>query len=231
MQVVFASRPNATGRAILNEEELLEACNQLDVKRVAVAADSAAARRHGRMLASRKGRHGSFPRRRIKCISHVFGHDLLYDLALAKVTDVLVATHGAAGYHSFYMPAGSSLVEILPYKFSTQWANLYYARMLEYEKKVFYWSIWITDPANSRESSFENTTVFRPEFVHRERHVTLPWAALRQHLREILKVAGRPMSYKEVYMSGTHSITEKLEVVRNTPDTGGMGWASYNGPT
>ncbi|GLC64014.1 hypothetical protein PLESTF_000109200 [Pleodorina starrii] len=223
LKVVLASRPNATGRAILNEEELLQACNQMDLEQHLVSSVSAS-------TMGRRGLGGAFRRRRLKCVSHVFGRDLMYDLALAKAADVLVTTHGAVGYYSFYMGAGTSLVEVMPYKFPAAWANLYFARMLEFEKKVFYWSIWITDPANSHESAFENAAVFRPEFRHRERHVTLPWAALRRHLETILQVAGRPMSYKRVYMAGEHSISDTLQRVPHQPDTRGEGWASYNGP-
>ncbi len=49
---------------------------------------------------------------------------------------MLVAVHGAAGYHSFFLPRGASLVEVLPYKFARSWANQYYATMLELDKKV-----------------------------------------------------------------------------------------------
>ena len=47
-----------------------------------------------------------------------------------------MATHGAAGYHSFFMSRGASFVEVLPLGFGAKWANVYYARMLELDKKV-----------------------------------------------------------------------------------------------
>eukprot|EP00198_Chlamydomonas_reinhardtii_P005594 XP_001694930.1 predicted protein [Chlamydomonas reinhardtii] len=78
--------------------------------------------------------------KRVKCVAHVFGRDIMYDLALAQAIDVLVATHGAAGYHSFFMSRGASFVEVMPFHFTPQWANIYYARMLENDKKV----IWVS---------------------------------------------------------------------------------------
>ncbi|EFJ42611.1 hypothetical protein VOLCADRAFT_97259 [Volvox carteri f. nagariensis] len=251
LKVVLASRPNATGRAILNEDELLYECNRLDLdlnldlgSGLETETNAEVESRRATAAAAAAGPLSSRNRwrRRVKCVVHVFGRDLLYDLALAKVcmcrtaaaadghlrkstmiqvTDVLVATHGAAGYHSFYMSAGSSLVEVMPYKFPAQWANQYYAKMLEYEKKA----------ANSLPSDFEDSAVFRNEFLHRERHVRLPWGALRRHLISIAQVSGRPMSYKDVYIAGKHSISDTLKLVPSVPDTEGKGWLSYTGPT
>ncbi|KAG2488926.1 hypothetical protein HYH03_012548 [Edaphochlamys debaryana] len=216
LRVVIASRPNATGRAILNEEELLEACNGLDLKDATVKE------------ALRGGPGGGLASvSRLVCIAHVFGRDIFYDMALAKATDVLVATHGAAGYHSFMMPRGSSLVEVLPLRFNHQWAEGYYAKMLELDKKVFYWSIWIHDPANSAASAFESSDVFRHEFTHREHHVRLPWSALRQHLLGILRVGGDPASYKAAYVSGDHAINDSGQPVEHRPKVGRNGWEHF----
>ncbi|GFR47602.1 hypothetical protein Agub_g9337 [Astrephomene gubernaculifera] len=219
LKVVFAGRPNATGRALLNEGELLAACNALQPEELM---------REGGELGEELG-GGRKRYRRVKCVSHVFGGNLLYDLALAASIDVLVATHGAAGYHSFYMSRGSSLIEILPYKFSHQWVNLYYAKMLQFEKKVFYWSIWIQDPLNSRPSAFEDADVFREAYAGRERHVSLPWPALRRHLANVLQVGGNALSYKSAYLSGRHSISDGLQPVENRLDLGKEGWEGYKG--
>ena len=62
------------------------------------------------------------------------------DCPAGQAIDVLVATHGAAGYHSFFMSRGASFVEVMPFHFTPQWANIYYARMLENDKKV----IWVS---------------------------------------------------------------------------------------
>ena len=58
---MFASRRKASGRQILNEQELLEQCSALQPPAEA-----------GRL-------------KRVKCISHAFGRDMWYDLALAEV--------------------------------------------------------------------------------------------------------------------------------------------------
>ncbi|KXZ54298.1 hypothetical protein GPECTOR_5g384 [Gonium pectorale] len=215
LKVVFASRPNATGRALLNEAELLQACNGLDL-----AGAEAAARGSGR------GGAGRF--KRVKCVAHVFGRDLFYDWSLASSIDVLVATHGAAGYHAFYMTRGSSLVEIMPYKFQPDWANRYYALMLEMDRKVFYWSIWITDPNNSAPSAFERERVFRKEYTQRERHVSLPWPALRQHLLAIAEIGCDPASYAAAYVAGRHAISDELQPIPFRPTVGSEGWAHWS---
>ncbi|PNH07358.1 hypothetical protein TSOC_006186, partial [Tetrabaena socialis] len=115
LKVVFASRPNATGRSILNEADLLAACAALDP-------------------AAELGAEYGGPYRRLKCVAHAYGRDLMLDMALAQVTDVLVATHGAAGSNSFLLARGASYLEVLPYRFSPAWANVYYARMLELDR-------------------------------------------------------------------------------------------------
>ena len=62
VQVVFASRPNASGRQMLNEPQLLRECNRMAPQR-------------GSRLAVK----------RLKCVAHVFGGDMWFDMALAQV--------------------------------------------------------------------------------------------------------------------------------------------------
>ena len=79
-QVVIASRPNATGRAILNEQELLDACSQMDPQQ---QLEDAGEPGWAKGAESYRGERRAF--KRVKCVAHVFGRDIMYDLALAQV--------------------------------------------------------------------------------------------------------------------------------------------------
>ncbi len=83
LKVVIASRPNATGRAILNEQELLDACNGMDPAEAYRAGSSSgnSSSSGGRQLPP--GARRVF--RRLKCVAHVFGRNPMYDLSLSKV--------------------------------------------------------------------------------------------------------------------------------------------------
>lgn len=59
----------------------------------------------------------------------------------------------------------------------------------------------------------------------RERHVRLPWPALRHHLDLIAYVGGDPERYREAYHSGAMYISdtmERLHVRLKFPE--GVGW-------
>ncbi len=59
------------------------------------------------------------------CALHEFGEDPLLDLALASQADVMVGLHASALLNAFYMPKGSSVVEVRPYQYVGVEPNMY----------------------------------------------------------------------------------------------------------
>eukprot|EP00198_Chlamydomonas_reinhardtii_P005593 XP_001694929.1 predicted protein [Chlamydomonas reinhardtii] len=210
LKVVIASRSNATSRSFLNEKELLDACNRLDPGEAYRAASMNGTSSHSNSSSSSSS-NGSSKRlqgarpvfRRLKCVPHVFGRNPMYDLSLAKSLDVLVATHGAAGYHSFFMSRGASFVEVLPLGFGAKWANVYYARMLELDKKVFYWAIYIRNSSNAEDSALQTWPTFRKA------------------------IGASPAAYKAAYAAGRHVISDGLKRLPHRPKVNDSGWVNY----
>jgi hypothetical protein len=205
LRVVFASRPGGRSRTLLNEAELLAECNSWTPPDGAAWTSAVcAAYEFGRAASKQLGSGDTA---------------LLSDAGMMTTADVLVCVHGAACLNAFFMPDGSSLVELRPLGMSAGWANQYFMRQLQHEKLIHWYGVDVHDKANSRASDLE---VERPEVVNdqvapRERHVRLPWRALKNHLDLLAQVGRDNGRYRAAFRSGKVYVTDKLELVTARP--------------
>ena len=104
---------------------------------------------------------------------------------------------------------------------SPGWSNQYFFQQLQSQQHLVHWyGIDIHDIANSMPSTWEKnkSPFFNPRVVARERHVRLPWTALKHHLDLIYKVDRSNEKYKILaYASGEFYTTENGEKLDSRP--------------
>ncbi|GAX75880.1 hypothetical protein CEUSTIGMA_g3323.t1 [Chlamydomonas eustigma] len=158
-----------------------------------------------------------------RCVIRKFGSEeqggLVADMEFMSHADVLLCLHGAACINAFFMANGSSLIEVRPLGMSAAWANQYFFRQLRREGLIHWYGIDVQNAINSKLSALEEqkSEVLNEQVRSRERHVRLPWGALKHHLDVIAKVNREHERYYQVYKTGHFYVTDDLQLVPHRP--------------
>lgn len=177
---VLIEHRNGTIRRLLNWEELVAECNSV-----------------------RWELPGTSPWKKVQCRSTTLGADPMHNLAAVRPADMVVIVHGSGCSNWLAMREGSALLEIRPYKFGSEqrgWSDWFYpniAAAIEY--KVHWYAINIEDEALSTPSEREAEHVNEDHARYlRDRHTTLPFAALRTMVARVAGVGRSKAEYDKV---------------------------------
>ncbi|PNH08790.1 hypothetical protein TSOC_004666 [Tetrabaena socialis] len=171
LRVLIERRPSGMSRQLWGTEQLLQDCEQAPPLTTP----------SGRAL-------------RLQCISYAFGRsDFAADMAVLRITDVIVAVHGAGAMNILFAPQASSLIEIRPRDFGTthgEWPNTYMPKMcLESSWQFLFWGLNVDDPELSTAGALEAAgRLMGPQYAARDRHVQLKWAMLWPILEQLVQV-------------------------------------------
>lgn len=111
--------------------------------------------------------------------------------------------------------------------------------MLNYETKVFWFGIDINNVSNSVSSDMESkkSALLRSDSAPRDRHVNVPWPALKTHLRSVLDCGGSKKKYWDIYSKGEQYIGDDLQtlgvlhpVKLRSTNLGWLGWNASREP-
>eukprot|EP00884_Botryococcus_braunii_P015304 jgi/Botrbrau1/2457/Bobra.0226s0016.1 len=142
-----------------------------------------------------------------ECRGYHMGTGVERDMEAVRTSDVFVAVHGAATANMIFMREGTALLEVLPYGFTRYsqgwWPNVFNpTTAMRMGFRVRYYGINIEDPQLSQPSRFEAEGTWA--FGHsptRDRHVNLPWPALR-HVLELVRETRTLDAYLKLQMNG-----------------------------
>ncbi|KAG2424444.1 hypothetical protein HXX76_014497 [Chlamydomonas incerta] len=205
LKLVFISRnddQSAVGRTILNEQELVAACN------AAPAADLP------------PPAWGS-PYKKFFCFAHTFGESQLMDVWVMRRVDAILGMHGAGLTNGLYMKPGGAIIEVRPFGFSGResWANRY-ARFkastpAEAPWPIHWYGIDTFNASLSEPGMFEKED--KPHFSKfrvikaRDRHVRITWPSMRHQLLTVALSARTHARYMSLRYGGSYYITDTLE--------------------
>jgi hypothetical protein len=148
-------------------------------------------------------------------------------MEVARQADVLVFVHGAANVNKWFMREFSSVLEIRPLGFKPDWSMTYAAAEINYECRQFFFAVDIKEHAHSA-AAWHELQHGEDVFSARDRHVTLPWAALEFHLAQVAAVGRDPLRYKRLFLEGGWWTDESLGRLDWPAFRGaGRGWAGF----
>ena len=85
--------------------------------------------------------------RGVACTQWEFGRGLAADLSVVRQAGVMVGMHGAGLANAFFMPRGSSVVEIRPYGFEGPWPDKYVKLQTSLEDALLYFQLSMGSPS------------------------------------------------------------------------------------
>eukprot|EP00884_Botryococcus_braunii_P010152 jgi/Botrbrau1/19138/Bobra.0077s0050.1 len=129
-----------------------------------------------------------------ECRMYSMGSDFLRNLAAVRSADVFVFIHGSAGANLVFMRNDTAAVEVMPLGFAG-----------------------IADPGLSRPGKWGECKLWDASLYVRDRHVTLPWKALRAVLEKIGSLRGSRDKYEAMEKAGENlvEVSENGELRRS----------------
>eukprot|EP00884_Botryococcus_braunii_P010149 jgi/Botrbrau1/19135/Bobra.0077s0047.1 len=124
-----------------------------------------------------------------------------------RTADVFVFVHGSAGANLVYMRDNTAVVEVNPrgLRGTTEgyWARVFYPDLTRnMGHRVWHFSLNIEDPELSWPAKWEEQGVGDTSLWPRDRHVRVPWEALRSVLQRIADLKGNKTAYDELEKKG-----------------------------
>ncbi|KAI3432352.1 hypothetical protein D9Q98_003909 [Chlorella vulgaris] len=126
--------------------------------------------------------------KRTLCVAHSFGpHAFFESLTLLQDTDVLIAHHGAELVHGWFMPFGSSVVEVRMKGFPDDWASIYFQSTYRSENTHLYFSAKVVNDDSWEPGAWEKDK--QPNHIYAlERRTKLRWNQWEPILEAIVAV-------------------------------------------
>ncbi|KAL4856850.1 hypothetical protein ACK3TF_002897 [Chlorella vulgaris] len=138
------------------------------------------------------------PYKRTRCLAISVGPEgFLEHVAVLSQTDIMIAHHGAELCNGFFLPWGSSVVEVRMKDFQEDWDQVYFPSMYRTENNILYWTARVVNDSNWAPAAWERDGA--PNHIYAiERNSRLLWEQWEPIFRNITAVRRDKEAYEKL---------------------------------